>query len=137
MFRVRLANLHEEGEISDADLKSIQRFTSLNSQPALTSYLYAKLGKLPHLANDADFQATERVMEKLGLSQITVNKKTAQPYEEQFWEQYDVLQDLTEEEMRKELPVFITDPSNQAKVEALLADRRTSIDAEETHRLAA
>jgi len=31
--------------------------------------------------------------------------------------------ELTEEDMIKELPLFVTDPKNQAKVEALLAGR--------------
>lgn len=39
--------------------------------------------------------------------------------------------------MRRELPVFVTDPSNQAKVEALLAGRKNVIANEETHRLSA
>jgi hypothetical protein len=45
------------------------------------------------------------------------------PYEQQFWEQFDIVMGLSEDEMRQELPNFITDPSNQAKVEALLADK--------------
>ena len=77
-------------------------------------------------------------MEKLGLDSIEIDRKSAQPYEEQFWEQYDVIQNLSEEEMRKELPMFVTDPSNQAKVEALLAGRKNvAIPQEETHRLTA
>ena len=76
-------------------------------------------------------------MEKLGLDHIEIDKKSAQPYEEQFWEQFDYLQNLTEEEMKKELPYFITDPTNQAKVEALLSGRKTTIGHDETQRLAA
>jgi hypothetical protein len=45
------------------------------------------------------------------------------PYEQQFWEQFDIIMGLSEDEMRQELPNFITDPSNQAKVDALLADK--------------
>lgn len=134
---MRLAALNQQGEISDEDLTAFKRFTSLSSQPTFTTYLYAKLGKLPHIANTADFQAAQRVMEKVGLDSIEIDRKSAQPYEEQFWEQYDVIQNLSEEEMKKELPVFITDPSNQAKVEAILQDRRSSIPAEESHRLSA
>ena len=62
-------------------------------------------------------------MEKLGLDHITIDKKTAQPYEEQFWEQFDTYMELSEQEMIKELPAFVTDPSNRAKVEALLAGK--------------
>ena len=49
------------------------------------------------------------------------------PYEQQFWEQFDILMELTEEEMMKELPSFITDPNNQAKVEALLSGRNKEV----------
>ncbi len=76
-------------------------------------------------------------MEKLGLDHIQIDRKSAQPYEEQFWDQYDVLQELTEEEMKRELPAFVTDPSNQAKVEALIAGRKSSLNLEETHKLEA
>jgi len=76
-------------------------------------------------------------MEKLGLDRIHIDRKSAEPYEEQFWNQYDVVQELNEEEMRKELPSFVTDPANQAKVEALIAGRRSGLGSEETQRLAA
>lgn len=47
-----------------------------------------------------------------------------------------MLQQLTEEQMRKELPHFVTDPANQAKVEALL-EGRNAISSEETRKLSA
>lgn len=40
--------------------------------------------------------------------------------------------ELREEEMHKELPSFVTDPSNQAKVEALLAGRRQAALGQDT-----
>lgn len=124
MFKLRVAGYNQQGDISDEDLKAFKRFTSMSSQPVFSTYLYAKLGKLPHLQNDADFQATARVMEKLGLDHINIDRKSAQPYEEQFWEQFDLIQNLNEEEMRQELPYFVTDLSNKAKVEALLAQEK-------------
>jgi len=40
--------------------------------------------------------------------------------------------------MRKQLPYFVTDPNNRAKVEALLGDDPKSVLGEETtHKLAA
>lgn len=114
----------------------MKRFLGLNGSPTLTTYLYARLGQLSHLENDADYQATQRVMEKLGLDHIDIDRKTAQPYEEQFWEQYDIIQELSEEEMRRELPGFVTDPANKARVEALLAGRK-ALGHEETQKLAA
>lgn len=137
MFKLRVAYLVENGQISSEDAAAMKRFLGLNGTPTLTTYLYARLGKLPHVEQDADFQATHRVMTKLGLDHVEIDRKSAQPYEEQFWEQYDVIQELTEEEMRKELPGFVTDPSNKAKVEALLAGRRAALGHEETQKLAA
>jgi hypothetical protein len=62
-------------------------------------------------------------MEKLGLHTITIDRKSAQPYELQWWDQYDIFMELTESGMMKELPAFVTDPTNKAKVEALIAGR--------------
>lgn len=56
----------------------------------------ARLGKLAHLQDDADFQAAMRVMNALGFENIQFDRKTAQPYEEQFWEQFDAVYNLTE-----------------------------------------
>jgi hypothetical protein len=138
MFRVRLNQLLEQGEVSESDLKSLQKVCGSSKQPLFTQYIYARLGKLPHLQNCPDFQTASAVLAKLGLDTIEIDRKSAQPFEEQFWEQYDVLNDLSEEELRRELPVFLTDPSNQAKVEALLEGRKSASDiAEESHKLAA
>jgi protein-tyrosine-phosphatase len=65
-------------------------------------------------------------MNKLGLDQIVVNTDTAQPWEEQWWEQFDAIMDLSEEEMRREVPFFVADPRNQAQVQALLEGRAHS-----------
>jgi len=37
---------------------------------------------------------------------------------------FDIIMELSEDEMMKELPVFATDPSNRAKIEALLKSRQ-------------
>jgi len=78
-----------------------------------------------------------RVLDIMGLGAIDFNDKSAQPMEEQFWEQFDGVFALTETEMRRELPNIITDPANQAKVEALLAGRsQEAVGAENTQKLA-
>jgi len=138
MFKVRLAYLVQQGQVSQEDADAFRRFTSLSSQPTFSLYIYGRLGQLPHLENDAGYQATCRIMEKLGLDQIKIDRKSAQPYEQQFWDQYDVVQELNEEEMRKELPAFVTDPANKAKVEAIISGRRqAALGHDQTHRLEA
>ena len=78
------------------------------------------------------YEAASRVMEALGLQQITIDRKSAQPYDQQFWDQYDIIMELTESGLVRELPAFVTDPSNKAKVEALIAGRRAAAVGEET-----
>ena len=74
----------------------------------------------------------------VGLGKVDISNQTAMPIEEQFWQQFDVVNDLTETSMRKELPNFIADPSNQAKVQAMLgsSDAASAIPAEETRQIA-
>jgi hypothetical protein len=46
--------------------------------------------------------------------------------------------ELSEEDMLRELPTFVTDPSNKARVEALLSGRkREAIGYEETRQIEA
>lgn len=71
-------------------------------------------------------------MDKLGLGLIELDKKTAQPYDQQFWEQFDIIMQLSEEEMRQELPNFIADSSNKAKFDALLSGRANASIGHET-----
>ena len=74
----------------------------------------------------------------VGLGKVDITTQTSMPVEEQFWQQFDVINDLTESSMRKELPNFISDPSNQAKVQAMLgsSDTASALPAEETRQIA-
>lgn len=93
---------------------------------------------LDHLSDDEGYQATMRVLEAMGLDAINFDRTSAQPLEEQFWEQFDGVFNLTEVEMKKELPNFVTDPSNQAKVQAILHEHSDAkaLNAENTQKLA-
>lgn len=70
----------------------------------------------------------------MGLDAIEFNHNSAQPLEEQFWEQFDGVFNLTEAEMRSDLPLFITDPNNRARVEALIGGDASG-SSENTRRL--
>ena len=74
-------------------------------------------------------------MEALGLSKVEISSKTAQTYEDQFWDQFDVIFELSEEGLQREIPAFITDPSNKAKVEALISGRKYAAVPETTQKL--
>lgn len=138
MFKLRFLALVERGDITKDDADNFSQFIDLVNAPAFTMYIYGRLGQLPHLEQDPGYQATLRVMSKLGLDKIEFDRKSAEPYEEQFWNQYDVYMELSEEEMHQELPAIIVDPSNRAKVEAVLAGRRQQVfETEQSQKLEA
>jgi hypothetical protein len=74
-------------------------------------------------------------LEALGLSKVEISRKTAQSYEEQFWDQFDVIFELSEDGLQREIPAFVTDPSNKAKVEALISGRKFGSVPETTQKL--
>jgi hypothetical protein len=134
IFRLRFAYLVEEGVISQADAAAFREYVDFQGGASFTTYLYTSLGLLP---KEASFDAAARVMEALGLARVDIDRKSAEPYEEQFWTQYDVIMELSEEGLARELPVIVTDPANKAKVEALIAGRKAGhVSHESTHALA-
>ena len=134
-FKVRFAYLVQEGLISEQDAAAFSNLLDFQGGSAsINHYIYQTIGKVD---KDETYDSTHKVMEALGLNKIEINQKSAQSYEEQFWDQFDVVQELTEEGLARELPVFITDPSNRAKVEALIAGRKAQVfEQEATHKLA-
>lgn len=77
-FKIRLTNLVAENHITEDDAAAVYRFLSLKGgSPSLTTYLYARLGRLPDIEQNADYQITQKVFEKLGLNHIDIDRKTA------------------------------------------------------------
>ena len=139
MFKCRFADLVEQGKISEDDAAKFTSFVGMTNHPTFSLFILAKAGKLAHLEHDEGYQATLRVLDALDLADVSFTQTTAMPVEEQFWQQFDGFYQLTESGMRKELPNFITDPSNLAKVSALLEDGGNPEDAlpsEETRQIA-
>lgn len=112
----------------------------MTNHPTFSLFILAKSGKLTHLEGDAGYQATLKVLDQLELNEVKFSMLTSMPVEEQFWQQFDGFNQLTEQSMRKELPHFITDPANLAKVQALLeeSDNRTTsqIHEDQTRQIA-
>lgn len=121
IFRLRFAYLVQEGKISEADATIFRDFVDLQGGASFNTYIYTNLGLI---APGEGFDSVTRVMEALGLNKTDINRKTAQSFEDQFWDQFDVIMELTEDGLARELPAFITDPSNKAKVEALISGRK-------------
>ena len=139
MFKSRFADLCEEGVISEEDAGKFTNFVGMTNHPTFSLFILAKAGKLAHLEHDEGYQATLRVLSAFGMDDVTFTQHTSMPVEEQFWQQFDGMNQLTEAGMRKELPNFISDPSNLAKVSALLEEGVNPDDAlphEETRQIA-
>lgn len=83
---------------------------------------------MDHLKDDEGFQAAMRVMEAMGFDTMEFNHLSAEPLEEQFWNQFDGMYDLTELQMKEDLHLIVTDPSNRTKVEALLAHHDNQLE---------
>lgn len=92
----------------------------MTNHPTFSLFILAKSGKLAHLERDPGYQATLAVLDALDLGTVEFSQMTAAPAEEQFWAQFDGFYQLTEKSMRKELPNFVSDPANLAKVQAML-----------------
>lgn len=76
-FRLRVAYLAQNNQVSQEDVEATSRFLSLRGTPSLTTYLYARLGRIPDVESNPDYQATQRVLEKLGLDHIDIDRKSA------------------------------------------------------------
>lgn len=121
-FKVRFAEAVDEGRISEDDARMFNNFVGMTNHPSFGIFALAKAGKLAHMERDESFQASMRVLDAMNLGDIEIEQTTAMPPEEQFWQQIDGFLQLTEKDMRKQMPYFITDKANQAKVEALLSE---------------
>jgi hypothetical protein len=105
---------------------------------SVAQFVLAKQGLRPDLAKDESFIATDKVMTAIGMTEIPLSKLTAEPFEIQFWNNFDGQFNLTEIQMREELPYFITDPTNRMKVEAIMEGRSDAhLETEATQQLAA
>jgi hypothetical protein len=140
-FKLRFSEAVEQGKISEEDANKFTQFVGQTSHPSFGLLTLAMAGHLDHLTHDEGYQATMRCLKGMDLGHVSISKTTATPPEEQFWLQVDEELELTEVSMRQSLPLFISDPSNRAKVEALLAegDDETTLlpaDAETTRRIA-
>lgn len=120
VFKNTIAEACKAGKISEADHAAFDRFVGLSKTPSFNLFIMAQQGKLNHFKGDEGFEAANRVWNALGLNKIEFNSKTAEPVEEQFWQHFDLMFNITEAGMMKELPFFCVDPSNRAKVEALM-----------------
>lgn len=121
VFKSAFAQKVEEGIISEEDAENFTRFVGSINHPTFSLFILAKSGNLSHLEHDETFKSTMRVLDTMGLKDVTFDRHTTtMPIEEQFWQQFDGVFQLTEKEMKKDLPLFISDSSNLSQVEALL-----------------
>jgi translation initiation factor 2 alpha subunit (eIF-2alpha) len=66
-------------------------------------------------------------MSAMGFDSVEFTKKTTKPLEDQFWDQFDGLYELTEATLKEDMPVLITDPTNKAAIEAMMNEAQEQI----------
>ena len=96
-------------------------------------YSLAERGLLGDISNEPSYEAFMKVLKWVGLDNVKFDNTTAEPHEEQFWNQFDNIFDLKEKDMREQLELFVTDPRHQAKIEAF-HDGTYNIESEENTR---
>ena len=136
-LKAKISNAVETGKITAEDMATAVKFLGGNKNLSVTQFGMAKNGLRPDLATEEAFLTTDKVMTAVGMNKIPADLKTAEPFETQFWNNFDGQFNLTEISMREELPYFITDPSNRMKVEAIMEGRADALEAEETKQLSA
>lgn len=130
-MKTAMEKAEEQGAISSDDANAAKSFIDMSGHPSVSIYIMARTGKLTHLESNEGFQATMRVLEAIGLGNVEFDHTSAEPVEEQFWKQMDGIYELTESEMRQQIP-HIVGGNNRSKVDALLAGGE-----ETTHKLSA
>jgi len=136
-FKNAVSNAVSRGKITEADAATAAKFLGGKYHLSIQQYVLGKQGLRPDLAKCEKFLTTDKVMNAIGMTSIPLSNLTAEPYEVQFWNNFDGQYNLTEIKMREDLPYFITDPTNRMKVEAIMDGRSNGLEAEKTQQLAA
>lgn len=132
-LRSRIEAAVASGDVSQADADAANRFLCNKDRGTsrlahVNNYVLAKTGARPDLANDEGFLAADRVLQAINLN-LNLNNLTAESYESQFWNSFDVQFGLTEIGMREALPTMIGDPSNRLRAEAIMEERTQQLSA--------
>lgn len=103
----------ESGKISNEDLHAAAKFLGAKgNQLSVANYVFTKAGLRPSLAEDEGFLATDRVMTAVGMNAVKCDLNSAADPETQFWTNVHGTFNLTEEGLKQNLAIMVTDPSN-------------------------
>jgi hypothetical protein len=127
----------EQSQFSKQDAEATLKFIKQGKQFSFKDYAMTKMGRRPDLQNSEAYLATERVFKAIGLTQLDLDDKSAQPYYLQFEAICDNVLSLTAEGLKEQLPILVTDEANRKKVEAILEKEGAAQvgSAEETQKL--
>lgn len=126
----------QAGKLSNEDMVAAGKFLgSKGSQLSVANYVYTKAGLRPALEQDEGFLAADRVMTAIGMNDVAIDLNTAQDPESQFWSNVHGTFNLTEQGLKENLAIMITDPSNLMKVEAIMEGRAGYLGEESTKSL--
>ena len=121
-----------KGQVTDSDASEAKKFLGTRHHMSVNAYVMQRGGLRHDLAEDEGYLATDRVMRALGLDAIECGKHTAQSFEDQFWTTFDEHQSLSEVEMRKMMPLLVSDSQTRMRIESQAAHSEALLEAEET-----
>lgn len=127
----------DSGKVSNEDMVAAGKFFGAKgSQMSVANYVYTKAGLRPSLEQDEGYLAADRVMTAIGMT-TPIDLNCAEDPENQFWTNVTGTFELSEEGMKSDLAVMITDPSNRMKMEAIMEGRAGYLGEESTKELSA
>jgi len=117
-FNARVNYLIEQGDIDREDVDRARPFFDAQGLPSANMWSLAQRGLLGDVTQDPSYESFSKILKWLGLDNVEINPATAQPVEEQFWEQFDGIFELSEKEMNHHIELFLT-TDEQARIAAL------------------
>lgn len=108
-----------EGHLSQEDSDAAVKFFGGRKSLSIISFVLGKSGHRPDLHDDEGYKAADRAMTAIGMNQIKINLKSAEPYCQQFWHNFDGLFNLTHKGLKQAMPQLVSGSHDRAKVEAL------------------
>ena len=107
-FKGRIAHLVGQGELSQDDVDRARPFFDQRGLPSASLWALGQTGNLNGI--DAGSQESfQTVLKALGLDAITYDNLSSEPADSQFWNQYDDIFDLSEQELEEHLPLFLSE----------------------------
>ena len=125
------------GDITHEDVNSARSFFDESGLPSANLLSMGQKGMFG--VDDPAYEAFQRVLSATNLRDVEFNYNTSEPLSDQLLNAFDKKYEVTERKLVRDLPIFVSDPKQRGRVEALLesgGDLSSTLPEETTRQLA-